>query len=152
MESEPFVEVAGYRLPVGRYYEAATHLWAQRLGYRQVRLGFDPLGREASGDIVQLSFAPVGTRLKRGEAFGNVEAAKLVGPLTSPLSGTVVAHNESLATDPAAVNEDPNAHWLLELELENPEELSLLVFGEKRLRAWFADEVDRFRRQGVIAE
>ena len=84
----------------------------------------DALGVETSGTIAQLAFLPVGEPLKRGEAFGSLEAAKFVGPLTSPLSGTVAATNDAVVADPALVERDPyGAGWLVEIDLADPAEL-----------------------------
>ena len=81
------IAVNGYRLAADRYYDRETHLWVDIGASAAVRCGFDPLGSETSGDIVAVSFEPVGARVERGEAFGSLEAAKFVGPMIAPLSG-----------------------------------------------------------------
>jgi hypothetical protein len=49
---ESWFEVDGYRLRADRYYDAERHLWVElRPGTLLARVGFDPLGRETSGDI-----------------------------------------------------------------------------------------------------
>ncbi len=146
------IEVDGYRLAADRYYDEATHLWiADTPG--TARCGFDPLGSETSGDVVAVSFEPVGSRVARGEAFGSLEAAKFVGPLIAPLSGTLRAHNDAVLADPGLVNSDPLAHWLVEIEPEQAdEELPLLLRDPEAVGAWFRREVERFRTQGMVAE
>ena len=47
------------------------------------RIGMDALGIETSGTLAELSFVPVGTELTAGRPFGQLEAAKFVGPLVS---------------------------------------------------------------------
>ena len=67
--------------------------------------------------MAPLAFLSVGEHLKRGEAFGSLEAAKFVGPLTSPLSGPVSAINEAVVADPSLVERDPyGAGWLVEMD------------------------------------
>jgi glycine cleavage system H protein len=108
---------------------------------------------ETSGTIAQLAFLPVGEQLKRGEAFGSLEAAKFVGPLTSPLSGTVSATNDAVVVDPALVERDPYGEgWLIELDLADPGELSDLVSGSQPIKVWFEAEVEDYRMKGVLAE
>jgi glycine cleavage system H protein len=95
----------------------------------------------------------VGENLKRGDAFGSLEAAKFVGPLTSPLSGTVTATNDAVVADPALVERDPyGAGWLVELTLADPAELRELVSGADVIPVWFAAEVEDYRLKGVLAE
>lgn len=141
----------GYALPAGRYYDAASHLWVDPAASGRARCGLDPLGAETSGDVVALSFAPVGTRVARNEAFGSLEAAKFVGPLAAPVSGIIRAHNEAALRNPGSINRDPLAAWLIEIELSDPDELQLLLYGEERVRAWLESETERFRQKGMVA-
>jgi len=103
--------------------------------------------------VVAVSFEPEGTRIERGQAFGSLEAAKFVGPLIAPLSGTIRGHNEAVLMRPGLVNQDPLAHWLIELEPSDSEgELTLLLHRQPEVRAWFAREVERFKSQGAVAQ
>ncbi len=150
---EGWFEVGGYRLKADRHYDPERHLWIELApGSRTARVGFDPLGRETSGDIVEVSLADVGERVRRGEQFGNVEAAKFVGPLQAPISGVVSGRNATVLSRPGALNEDPNEVWLIELEVSDTSELSLLLTGEEALRPWYAAEIERYRQQGAVAE
>lgn len=146
-------DVAGYELYGDRLYDPATHMWVRLEGSR-ARVGLDPLGRETSGDVVALSLEPAGTRIERGRPFGDLEAAKFVGPLVSPLSGTMTAGNPDVLADPGLLNTDPATHWLVELALDpaRAAELDELLQGEERVAPWFAAEVQRFRTQGAIAQ
>ncbi len=145
--------VGGYQLAADRYYDEATHQWVEIRADGAARCGFDPLGSETSGDIVALSFEPVGTRVARGDAFGSLEAAKFVGPLTAPVSGTITGHNAAVVAQPGLLNHEPLAHWLLEIEIDRAdEELPLLLRDPDRVREWFEREVVRFRQQGMVAE
>ncbi|WP_372787907.1 glycine cleavage system protein H [Paraconexibacter sp.] len=147
-----YIEVDGFTLDPGLLYDPQTHMWVEPRDGGIVRVGFDPLGRETSGDIVSLSFVPVGTVVDRGGSFGDVEAAKLVGPLLSPVAGTVRAHSADALADPGMVNHDPLGAWLVELEPDpgTPPADGLLT-GDA-LPEWFSAEVARFRAKGMIAE
>jgi glycine cleavage system H protein len=150
---ERWFEVGGYRLRADRHYDAERHLWVElQPGTRLARVGFDPLGRETSGDIVEVSLGEVGVHVNRGETFGNVEAAKFVGPLQAPVSGVVRGRNAQVLSRPGVLNEDPNEAWLVELEMIDGLELSHLLTGEEPVRKWFAAEIERFKQQGAVAE
>ena len=148
------VEVGGYTLALDRAYDPESHLWAQVLDGDLVRIGMDPLGVETSGTLAQLAFEPEGTRLRRGEPFGSLEAAKFVGPLVSPLSGTVARHNRAALNDPALVEHDPLGEgWLVELAPSDlASELTLLVRDEDEIARWFEATLEEYRVQGVLAE
>ncbi len=161
MTTETIVTAGPYRLPADRHYDAGTHLWVAPLASSgragaaatgRVRCGFDPLGSETSGDVVALSFAPVGTRVERGGELGTIEAAKFVGPLLSPVAGRVAAHNPAVLADPALLNRDPLEHWMVELEIADESALDGLLTGADAVRGWFESEIERFRRKGMIAE
>jgi glycine cleavage system H protein len=146
-------EVAGFGVALDRAYGPAGHFWVSMVGPDRARIGLDALGVETSGTIAQLAFLPVGEHLKRGEAFGSLEAAKFVGPLASPLSGTVSATNGAVVADPALVERDPyGAGWLVELDLADPGELRDLISGADVIPVWFEAEVEDYRMKGVLAE
>ncbi len=147
------VEVAGFGVALDRAYDGTGHFWISMVGPDRARIGMDALGVETSGTLAQLAFLPVGEHLKRGEAFGSLEAAKFVGPLTSPLSGTVSATNDAVVADPSAVERDPyGSGWLIELDVADPRELSDLVSGAQAIKVWFEGEVEDYRMKGVLAE
>jgi len=146
-------EVAGFGVALDRAYDPAGHFWVSMVAPGRARIGMDALGVETSGTIAQLAFLAVGEHLKRGEAFGSLEAAKFVGPLTSPLSGRVTATNDAVVVDPALVERDPySAGWLVEMDIADAGELGGLVSGAQPIRVWFEAEVEDYRLKGVLAE
>jgi glycine cleavage system H protein len=146
-------EVEGYRLSTERYYHPELHLWLELAGDAgRAHIGFDPLGRETRGDVVELSLEGPGSRIEQGKPFGSLEAAKFVGPLEAPVSGRVTAVNGDVISSPGLLNEDPNQAWLVEVELADRSQLEGLLRGEEQVRPWFAAEVERYRRQGAVAE
>lgn len=145
-------DVKGFRVRPGLAYDLDHHMWVEFLDTRRVRIGMDPLGVETSGTLAQLALSAVGTAVRRGEAFGSLEAEKFVGPLVAPLSGRVLAVNESVAADPGAVEQDAYEAWLVELEPSAMEELDLLVHEEAAVLAGFEAKVTQYRIEGVLAE
>jgi glycine cleavage system H protein len=144
--------VNGYELASDRRYDPDTNLWIAEHGEGRVRVGFDPLGAETTGDIVAISFVASGTRLARGTTFATIEAAKFVGPLAAPTGGTLVDANDDVVAAPGSINADPFNAWLVELTDVDRTDLERLLCGEQAVASWFASAVERFRRQGAIAE
>jgi glycine cleavage system H protein len=154
MADAPFVIVAGFPLALDRRYQAETHMWVLETGPGLVRIGMDPLGIETSGTLAQLSFFPTGTELSAGRPFGELEAAKFVGPLISPVSGVVASVNEEVARDPGLAERDPYGDgWLIEASVsEIADEGSALLTEQAEITAWFAARVAHYRRSGLIAQ
>jgi glycine cleavage system H protein len=152
MADRASITVAGYELALDRRYDPAANLWVKSLSDGRVRVGLDPLGAETTGDIVAISFAAVGSVVARGEPLATVEAAKFVGPLAAPLGGTLVGANEALANAPGAINSDPLGTWVVELADVDQGQLAELLCEREQIEAWFAEAVQRFRRQGAIAQ
>jgi glycine cleavage system H protein len=148
------VDVHGFPLALDRLYDPDRHMWVKLTGPTEALIGLDPLGIETSGTLAQISFASARTELTRGRPFGQLEAAKFVGPLDSPVSGTLLATNEAVAADPGLAERDPyGAGWLIEAELSDPVgELARLISDPDRIIRWFASKVDDYRREGVIAQ
>src|SRR5207249_2329100 len=112
---------------------------APQCGEVKVRAGVHVVWTEQEGRRALATV--VGEHLKRGEAFGSLEAAKFVGPLTSPLSGRVTATNDAVVVDPALVERDPySAGWLVEMDIADAGELGGLVSGAQPIRVWFEAE------------
>ncbi len=145
-------QVHGFPLALDRRYQPQTHMWVADAGSGRVRIGMDPLGAETSGTLAQLSLPQPGTALAAGRPFGQLEAVKFVGPLTSPVSGTVVAVNDAAAADPGLVERDPfGAGWLIEAALPEDGEPEGLLAAPEEIIAWFTGRIDEYRRTGVIA-
>jgi glycine cleavage system H protein len=108
-----------------RYTE--QHEWA-RLEGKQVRVGITDFAQDALGDVVYVDIPEVGTEVKAGEPFGEVESTKSVSDIYSPVSGAVIERNAALVEAPETVNEDPYGEgWMVLIEPSDPSELDGLM-------------------------
>jgi glycine cleavage system H protein len=145
-------EIAGFALALDRCYQPVTHMWVKRVGPATALIGMDPLGVEISGTLAQLSLPVAGDELTAGRPFGQLEAVKFVGPLTSPVSGTVRAVNGAAAADPGLVERDPFGNgWLIEAELADARELDALLGDPDEIRRWYAARIAEYQATGAIA-
>jgi glycine cleavage system H protein len=72
----------------------------------------------ALGDIVYVQMPKIGEAVTADKVCGEVESTKSVSEIFAPVSGTVVAINEELASAPELINSDPyGAGWLVEIEV-----------------------------------
>ncbi len=97
-----------------------------------VRIGVSDYGQEQMGEILSAILCEVGKFLERGDTFSELESQKTVIELPSPVTGTVRAVNEAIRDDPSVINVDPYGKgWLIEVEIDEPEELEPLMNGEE---------------------
>jgi glycine cleavage system H protein len=101
---------------------AASHEWARITGGEAV-IGVTHFAQEQLGDITFIDLPQPGTKVKAGMEFGVIESVKAASDLYSPVTGEIVAVNEALADDPAAVNRDVYGEgWLVRIILTAPVE------------------------------
>jgi glycine cleavage system H protein len=86
------------------------------------RMGITDYAQGALGDIVYVQMPKVGEKVVADSVCGEVESTKSVSEIFAPVSGVVVAVNESLTQNPELINSDPyGTGWLVEIECEaNP--------------------------------
>jgi glycine cleavage system H protein len=90
-------------------------------------IGITDYAQNTLGDIVFVELPKVGDKVTGGQTFGSVESVKAVSDLYSPVSGTVTAINEELATSPDKVNEDAHHAWMIKVELSDPSQVEKLL-------------------------
>lgn len=97
----------------------------------EIVVGITDYAQGELGDVVYVELPAVGDSFERMEVFGTIEAVKAVSDLFSPVSGEVVAVNESLEEDPALVNSDPYGEgWMVRLRVGDPSDLDELLDSE----------------------
>jgi glycine cleavage system H protein len=96
----------------------SEHEWVREPGEAEgsVRIGITDYAQDALGDIVYVSLPEVGETIEAGSTCGELESTKSVSDIYAPVSGEVVARNDSLDATPELVNSDPYAGgWLFEV-------------------------------------
>jgi glycine cleavage system H protein len=107
------------------------HEWADFKG-DEVIIGITDYAQNQLGDVIFLEFPQVGDLINEGDVFGEVEAVKTVSELFSPLTGKVVAINETLEDSPDSVNSDPyGLGWLIKISPSKLEEKEALMSSEE---------------------
>ncbi len=93
-----------------------------------VRIGITDFAQDALGDVVYVQMPEPGTTITGNEVVGEVESTKSVSDIYAPVSGEVIARNDSLDTDPALINSDPYGDgWLLEIKLAEADAVDSLL-------------------------
>ena len=102
-------------------------------------IGITDFAQNSLGDIVFVELPKVGAALTAGKVFGTVESVKSVSDLYAPVSGTVTAINQELATSPEKVNRDAHSAWMLKVTLSSPSEADGLLSAAD-YQAFIAEE------------
>jgi glycine cleavage system H protein len=117
------------------------HFWV-RVDDDMAQFGISDVGQKRAGEILAVELPDVGDRIERGEVCGELETARTVQELRAPVSGTVAATNGELEEQPNLANEDPYYEgWLVEVELDDPNELDELLSTDE-YEELVADEED----------
>ncbi len=80
------------------------------------------------GDVVFVELPEVGAEFSQKDSIGTIESVKAVGDLFLPVSGEILAINQSVVDAPELVNTDPmDEGWLVKVRLADVEELDALM-------------------------
>ena len=113
--------------PDGLRY-SKEHEWARAEGGGAATVGVTHFAQDSLGDVVFVELPEAGDEVVQFEKMGEIESVKAVSDLYSPLSGTVVERNESLADSPELVNDSPyEGGWMLRVQMSDPSEMDALM-------------------------
>jgi len=116
-------------------YFTKEHEWIRGEG-NSATVGISSHAQEALGDIVFVEVPAAGRELRKGEEAAVVESVKAASDVYSPISGSVIEGNQTIADDPALVNNDPEGGgWFFKIEVRDPSELQGLM-DEAAYRDW----------------
>jgi len=106
---------------------AETHEWVRVEG-EIATIGITAYAADKLGDLTYLKLPRVGARIRKGEAFGEIESVKTVSDLYSPLSGEVVEVNVGAAENPETISGSPYGDgWMIRVRIDQPQEAEALL-------------------------
>jgi glycine cleavage system H protein len=124
----------------GLYFNR-DHLWVRVEGKEGV-IGVTEHAQEELGDILLVDLPELRIEIRQSVSFGQIESAKAVSDLISPMSGTVIEINENLEDEPELINEDPLGEgWIIRVELKDVKELDTLL-SEEEYTQYLKEEQD----------
>ncbi|NMI06413.1 glycine cleavage system protein GcvH [Paenibacillus sp. SZ31] len=95
------------------------HEWVQTLGEDTVRIGITEFAQHQLGDIVFVELPDLESSVKAEDSIGTIESVKTVSDLFSPVTGSIIAVNDSLQDSPELVNSSPYEEgWMIEIRVE----------------------------------
>ncbi|MFZ0142442.1 MAG: glycine cleavage system protein GcvH [Aeromicrobium sp.] len=116
-------------IPEDLYY-SEEHEWV-RLDDDVAIIGITDYAQEQLGDIVYVDLPQVGEKVEAGTVIGELESTKSVSDVFSPLSGEVMARNETLDGGAEVINSDPYGEgWLIKVRTPDADEVESLLSPE----------------------
>ncbi|MGR5064765.1 glycine cleavage system protein GcvH [Photobacterium sp. DNB22_13_2] len=113
---------------------AESHEWVRDNGDGTITMGISNHAQGLLGDVVFVDLPEVGDSTEAGESFSLVESVKAASDIYAPVTGEIVEINEELEDSPELVNEEPyEGGWIAKIKVQDVEELSKLIDGEKYL-------------------
>jgi glycine cleavage system H protein len=130
-----------FLVPAGRFYSDAG-VWVKPEGHR-ARLGLSDFAQQSNGDVAFVKVKPVGTELERGDEFAEIETVKVNVSFPSPVRGTIVEVNRSLADASELINQEPYGKgWLAVVELSEAEDALTHLLDAQAYLALVKDQAE----------
>jgi len=109
------------------YFFSKEHEWVKISG-TTATVGISDHAAHELGDVTFVELPQVGKVVKQFGALSAIESVKAASDIYAPVSGKVIAVNETLETTPEVVNESAEeSGWICVLELSDPGELANLM-------------------------
>jgi glycine cleavage system H protein len=110
---------------------AKTHEWvavADEGGQKIATVGLTKFAVEALTDLVFIELPKVGRQVKAEESFCEVESVKAVSDVYAPVTGEVIAANESLPENLETLSRDPYGDgWIARIRITDDSALKKLM-------------------------
>lgn len=91
-------------------------------------VGITNYAQKELGEIVYIELPKIGQLIKSGDEVCVLESTKAAVDVYSPVSGEIVAINDSLRESPSSVNRDAHhGGWLFQVKLSHPTECKHLL-------------------------
>jgi glycine cleavage system H protein len=104
-----------------------THEWV-RVEEGIATVGITDHAKGELGEIVHVELPKIGHPVKAGEEVCVLESTKAAADIYSPISGKIIAINESLKSTLLHINRTPEMDgWLYQIEISHPKELDCLL-------------------------
>ena len=109
----------------------SSHEWARIEDDGTVTVGISGHAQDLLGDIVFVELPEVGKTVAAEGETAIVESVKAASDVYSPLSGEIIAVNDSLEASPEIINDSPyDEGWFFKIKPDNLDELADLLDAE----------------------
>ncbi|MBW1214934.1 glycine cleavage system protein GcvH [Pantoea allii] len=105
-----------------------SHEWLRKNADGTYTVGITEHAQELLGDMVFVDLPEVGATFSAGEECAVAESVKAASDIYAPVSGEIVAVNDSLNDSPEQVNSEPyDGGWLFQIKASDESEIDSLL-------------------------
>jgi glycine cleavage system H protein len=116
-------------VPTDRRY-LASHEW-HKLDGGICMIGITKFAADELTDITYVSLPAVGTEVKAGKPFGEIESVKATSDLVSGVTGVITEVNKKLSDSPDLVNSDSFGQgWMVKVKVSDPAAFEKLMTAQ----------------------
>jgi glycine cleavage system H protein len=90
-------------------------------------LGITEYAQHALGDLVYVELPKMGAHYKKGAHCAVVESVKTAAEVYTPVTGDIVAVNDSLSGDPEILKQSIETGWICKIKMTNKDEVASLM-------------------------
>lgn len=113
-------------------YYTSTHEWIRKDEEGKLWVGITFHAQSLLGDVVYLQLPRLNQIYQEGQGCGVIESVKTAADIYMPLSGQIIAVNDTLSTHPEWVNQAPYGEgWLFQFLPENQPDIDKLLSPEQ---------------------
>lgn len=107
---------------------AKSHEWIRVDADGLATVGISEFAQDALGDVVFVELPANGATVQAGQEVAVVESVKAASDIYSPVSGSIVAVNDTLKDKPELLNTSPlDQGWLFRIKPSNAAEMDALL-------------------------
>jgi len=112
-------------------YYTEEHEWVRVEG-DIAECGISNFAQEQLGDVVFVELPEAGREVAQNDECAVVESVKAASDIYAPVSGEIIAANDTLEGDPGLVNSNAmDDGWFFKIKLSDPSELGNLMDADE---------------------
>lgn len=109
----------------------SSHEWIREEDDGTVTVGITDHAQELLGDVVYVELPELESEVALEDEIAVVESVKAASDIYAPLSGTIIAVNETLEDAPETINSAPyDDGWMFKMKPSEPSEMANLLDAE----------------------
>lgn len=110
----------------------ASHEWLRMEDDGTITVGITDHAQDLLGDIVFIELPEVGDTVAVDDEIAVVESVKAASDVYAPITGEIVAINDSLEDEPEIVNSDPYGDgWFFKIRPDNADDYDELMSADE---------------------
>jgi glycine cleavage system H lipoate-binding protein len=145
IEITPAFDENSILAPKGLYFDK-SHAWVFMQQDGNVKIGLDDFLQHVTGSITRIKMKEPGEKVRKGEKILTIIQNGKQLNISSPISGIIREHNQTLVSDSSMLNAAPYSEgWIYLIEPKNWLREIQFMFMSEKYTDWLQDEFIRLK-------